>query len=40
MAIGLVAWFVLPDRPDTCKWLSADERGAFGPLRPGPIFRP
>ncbi|TNY19420.1 putative MFS transporter [Rhodotorula diobovata] len=26
MAIGLVAWFVLPDRPDTCKWLSADER--------------
>ncbi|KPV77718.1 uncharacterized protein RHOBADRAFT_31279 [Rhodotorula graminis WP1] len=26
MGIGLISWFVLPDRPETCKWLSADER--------------
>ncbi|BGP40877.1 hypothetical protein JCM10449v2_004842 [Rhodotorula kratochvilovae] len=26
MGIAVLSWFVLPDRPEVCKWLSADER--------------
>ncbi|TNY19435.1 putative MFS transporter [Rhodotorula diobovata] len=26
MAIGLIAWFLMPDRPEACKWLTDEER--------------
>ncbi|KPV77704.1 uncharacterized protein RHOBADRAFT_11949, partial [Rhodotorula graminis WP1] len=28
MVIGIVSYFLMPDRPEACKWLSDDERGA------------
>jgi len=32
MAIGLIAWFLMPDRPEACKWLTDEERGAPAPV--------
>lgn len=26
MGIGIIAWFLIPDRPETAKWLTPEER--------------
>lgn len=28
MGIALISYFILPDRPETCKWLTPEERRA------------
>jgi len=40
MAIGIISYFLMPDRPETCKWLSDDERGAPALPRFRPARRP
>lgn len=38
MGLAIISWFVLPDRPEVCKWLTPEERRAcsFSPSTPSP----